>query len=105
MGKERERLIELKQKMASQSEGIQKLLDAEKEATRLVDDARKYKAQRLKAAKSEAKEETAQFQKEQESKFDEISKVYKDGKIEAQIEKQVEETIAEMDKRVKANEG
>ena len=27
--------------MASQSEGIQKLLDAEKEATRLVDDARK----------------------------------------------------------------
>ena len=57
--------------------------------------------QRLKAAKSEAKEETAQFQKEQESKFDEISKVYKDGKSEAQIEKQVEETIAEMDKRVK----
>ena len=29
--------------MASQSEGIQKLLDAEKEATRLVDDARKCK--------------------------------------------------------------
>jgi len=90
--------------MASQSEGIQKLLDAEKEATRLVDEARKYKMKRLKEAKSEARIETEQFQKEHEEKFAKVTKTFEDGKMSNEIAKQVNDTIKQMDIRVKENQ-
>merc|ERR1712127_18081 len=56
-------------KMASQSEGIQKLLEAEKEAQKEVDAARRVKAKKLKQAKEEAKQEIQQFNKEREAQF------------------------------------
>ena len=60
------------------------------------------KMKRLKEAKSEARVETEQFQKEHEEKFSQISKSFEDGKMSNEIEKQVNDTIKQMDLRVKA---
>ena len=57
---------------------------------------------RLKEAKSEARVETEHFQKEHEEKFSQISKSFEDGKMSNEIEKQVNDTIKQMDLRVKA---
>ncbi|KAI5939129.1 Spliceosome RNA helicase DDX39B [Manis javanica] len=55
--------------MASQSQGIQQLLQAEKRAAEKVADARKRKARRLKQAKEEAQMEVEQYRREQEQEF------------------------------------
>jgi len=89
--------------MASQSQGIQKLLEAEKEATRLVEEARKYKLKRLKEAKNEAKAETESFQAERSAKFDQVSSDSKNAQIEKSIEAEIDAIILEMDVRVKKN--
>nr|KAF6503971.1 ATPase H+ transporting V1 subunit G2 [Rousettus aegyptiacus] len=49
--------------MASQSQGIQQLLQAEKRAAEKVADARKRKARRLKQAKEEAQMEVEQYRR------------------------------------------
>merc|ERR1712179_425645 len=78
-------------------------LDAEKEATRLVDEARKYKMKRLKVAKNEAKAETETFRAERAALFDEISKEAKSAKTEQSIEAEIQAAIKQMDARVKKN--
>ncbi|MEJ1271027.1 ATPase H+ transporting lysosomal V1 subunit G2 [Cricetulus griseus] len=55
--------------MASQSQGIQQLLQAEKRAAEKVADARKRKARRLKQAKEEAQMEVEQYRREREQEF------------------------------------
>ncbi|XP_049509611.1 V-type proton ATPase subunit G 2 isoform X2 [Panthera uncia] len=55
--------------MASQSQGIQQLLQAEKRAAEKVADARKRKARRLKQAKEEAQMEVEHYRREQEQEF------------------------------------
>ncbi|XP_007459646.1 PREDICTED: V-type proton ATPase subunit G 2 isoform X2 [Lipotes vexillifer] len=61
--------------MASQSQGIQQLLQAEKRAAEKVADARKSespppgKARRLKQAKEEAQMEVEQYRREREQEF------------------------------------
>ncbi|PNJ03567.1 ATP6V1G2-DDX39B isoform 3 [Pongo abelii] len=55
--------------MASQSQGIQQLLQAEKRAAEKVADARKRKARRLKQAKEEAQMEVEQYRREREKEF------------------------------------
>ena len=55
--------------MAQKSQGIQKLLAAEKEAAETVAAARKRKTKRLKQAKEEAAAEIEQFRNECEKKF------------------------------------
>lgn len=57
--------------MAQKSQGIQKLLAAEKEAAETVAAARKRKTKRLKQAKEEAAAEIEQFRSECEKKFKE----------------------------------
>lgn len=47
--------------MASQTQGIQQLLAAEKRAAEKINDARKRKAQRLKQAKQEAQAEIEKY--------------------------------------------
>lgn len=56
-------------KMASQTQGIQQLLQAEKRAAEKVADARKRKARRLKQAKEEAQMEVEQYRREREQEF------------------------------------
>uniref|UniRef100_A0A8D0H6V2 V-type proton ATPase subunit G n=1 Tax=Sphenodon punctatus TaxID=8508 RepID=A0A8D0H6V2_SPHPU len=55
--------------MASQTQGIQQLLQAEKRAAEKVAEARKRKARRLKQAKEEAQAEIEQYRLEREREF------------------------------------
>lgn len=55
--------------MASQTQGIQQLLAAEKKAAEKVSEARKRKAKRLKQAKEEANAEIERFKAEKDRQF------------------------------------
>ncbi|KAK4007615.1 V-type proton ATPase subunit G [Daphnia magna] len=55
--------------MASQTQGIQQLLAAEKKAADKVAEARKRKARRLKQAKEEAQSEIEAYRLEREKQF------------------------------------
>ncbi|CAL8326629.1 unnamed protein product [Boreogadus saida] len=55
--------------MASQSQGIQQLLQAEKRAAEKVAEARKRKNRRLKQAKEEAQAEIEQYRLQREKEF------------------------------------
>jgi len=58
--------------MASQTQGIQQLLAAEKRAAEKVSEARKRKARRLKQAKEEAQAEIEKYRGEREKSFKEF---------------------------------
>ena len=60
--------------MASQTQGIQQLLQAEKRAAERVSEARKRKARRLKQAKEEAQAEIEQYRGEREKVYREREK-------------------------------
>merc|ERR1711931_425505 len=62
--------------MASQSQGVQQLLAAEKKAAEKVSEARKRKARRLKQAKDEAQSEIDKFKQEREKQFKEYEANY-----------------------------
>jgi ATP synthase subunit G len=55
--------------MASQTQGIQQLLSAEKRAAEKVSEARKRKNRRLKQAKEEAQAEIEKYKSERETQF------------------------------------
>ncbi|KAI0766932.1 H+-ATPase G subunit-domain-containing protein [Trametes elegans] len=52
-----------------QSQSIQTLLEAEKEAAKVVQQARQYRVQRLKDARSEAAKEIEEYKKSKEAEF------------------------------------
>ncbi|KAI0629294.1 H+-ATPase G subunit-domain-containing protein [Trametes polyzona] len=52
-----------------QSQSIQTLLEAEKEAAKVVQQARQYRVQRLKDARSEAAKEIEEYKKTKEAEF------------------------------------
>ncbi|KAK9722473.1 hypothetical protein K7432_002662 [Basidiobolus ranarum] len=54
---------------ASNSQGIQTLLEAEKEASRIVQQAKQYRVQRLKEARSEAAKEIEVLKAEKAQEF------------------------------------
>ncbi|KAF8920590.1 H+-ATPase G subunit-domain-containing protein [Mucidula mucida] len=54
---------------AQQSQGIQTLLEAEKEAAKIVQQARQYRVQKLKDARSEASKEIDAYKKTKEDEF------------------------------------
>ncbi|KAI9225303.1 MAG: H+-ATPase G subunit-domain-containing protein [Piptocephalis tieghemiana] len=55
--------------MASNSQGIQTLLEAEKEASKIVAKARQYRVQRLKDARTEASKEIEELKARRASEF------------------------------------
>ncbi|EJT45598.1 hypothetical protein A1Q1_05935 [Trichosporon asahii var. asahii CBS 2479] len=55
--------------MAANSQGIQTLLEAEKEAAKVVQKARQYRVQKLKDARSEAAKEIEQYKAQKEADF------------------------------------
>ncbi|KAM8934689.1 V-type proton ATPase subunit G 1 [Pelodytes ibericus] len=81
--------------MASQSAGIQQLLQAEKRAAERVGEARKRKNRRLKQAKEEAQAEIEQYrlQREKEFKSKEQAALGSHGSYSEEVEK---ETIEKM---------
>ncbi|KII87437.1 hypothetical protein PLICRDRAFT_142710 [Plicaturopsis crispa FD-325 SS-3] len=54
---------------AQQSQGIQTLLEAEKEAAKIVQQARQYRVQKLKDARAEATKEIEEYKKAKEQEF------------------------------------
>jgi len=54
---------------AQHSQGIQTLLEAEKEAAKIVQQARQYRVQRLKDARTEANKEIEEYRKSKDAEF------------------------------------
>ncbi|KAJ8968477.1 hypothetical protein NQ317_003635 [Molorchus minor] len=88
--------------MASQTQGIQQLLAAEKRAAEKVGEARKRKTKRLKQAKEEAQEEIEKYRKERERQFREFEAKHMGSKedVAAKIEIDTKRRIDEMNKAV-----
>ncbi|XP_046845872.1 V-type proton ATPase subunit G-like [Xenia sp. Carnegie-2017] len=91
--------------MASQSQGIQQLLAAEKKAAELVSDARKRKTKRLKEAKEEAQAEIELFRREREKAFEEYQKTHMGSKDEfvLQDEQDTRAKLEEIERNVQTN--
>ncbi|ESO86372.1 hypothetical protein LOTGIDRAFT_220690 [Lottia gigantea] len=91
--------------MASQTQGIQQLLAAEKKAAEKVSDARKRKANRLKQAKKEAEVEIIAYKTERERQYKEYeAKVLGSrGDMEQRIETNTKQKIHEIGESVKRN--
>uniref|UniRef100_A0A1Q3FPI7 V-type proton ATPase subunit G n=1 Tax=Culex tarsalis TaxID=7177 RepID=A0A1Q3FPI7_CULTA len=83
--------------MASNTQGIQQLLAAEKKAAEKVGEARKRKARRLKQAKDEATDEIEKYRAEREKQFKEAevkhigSREGVSNKIDAETRVRIEE--------------
>ncbi|XP_019865988.1 V-type proton ATPase subunit G [Aethina tumida] len=88
--------------MASQTQGIQQLLAAEKRAAEKVSDARKRKARRLKQAKEEAQEEIEKYRKDRERQFREFEAKHMGSRedVASKIEQDTKLRIADMNKAV-----
>jgi len=91
--------------MASQTQGIQQLLAAEKRAAEKVGEARKRKNRRLKQAKEEANAEIERFRAERERAFREYEQKHMGSRddIAARIEGETRQKIDAMNKNVSAN--
>ncbi|XP_034935982.1 V-type proton ATPase subunit G [Chelonus insularis] len=91
--------------MASQTQGIQQLLAAEKKAADKVAEARKRKARRLKQAKEEAQDEIEKYRQEREKQFKEFEAKHMGSKegVAARIEADTKIKIEEMNKQVSAH--
>ncbi|XP_076173981.1 V-type proton ATPase subunit Vha13 [Ptiloglossa arizonensis] len=89
-------------KMASQTQGIQQLLTAEKRAADKVADARKRKARRLKQAKEEAQDEIEKYRQERERQFREFEAKHMGSKedVATRIEADTKIKIEEMNRDV-----
>ena len=91
--------------MASQTQGIQQLLAAEKRAAEKINEARKRKAARLKQAKKEAQAEVEKYRDERERAFKEYEAKHLGTKedIEKQIRNETNAQLEEMKRSVQAN--
>ncbi|OWR48779.1 V-type proton ATPase subunit G [Danaus plexippus] len=88
--------------MASQTQGIQQLLAAEKRAAEKVSEARKRKAKRLKQAKEEAQDEVEKYRQERERQFKDFEAKHmgtREG-VAAKIDAETRVKIDEMNKLV-----
>ncbi|XP_017891660.1 V-type proton ATPase subunit G [Ceratina calcarata] len=88
--------------MASQTQGIQQLLTAEKRAAEKVAEARKRKARRLKQAKEEAQDEIEKYRQERERQFREFEAKHMGSKedVAARIEGDTKLKTEEMNQAV-----
>jgi V-type H+-transporting ATPase subunit G len=88
--------------MASQTQGIQQLLAAEKRAAEKVAEARKRKNRRLKQAKEEAQAEIEKYKAEREKQFKDHEAKYvgSRGDIAAKIDADTKSKIEHMNTSV-----
>ncbi|XP_051492815.1 V-type proton ATPase subunit G 1 [Apus apus] len=91
--------------MASQSQGIQQLLQAEKRAAEKVAEARKRKNRRLKQAKEEAQAEIEQYrlQREKEFKAKEAAALGSHGSCTTEVEKETQEKMSVIQQNFQRN--
>ncbi|KAF2758823.1 V-type ATPase [Pseudovirgaria hyperparasitica] len=69
---------------AQQSVGIQTLLDAEREAQKIVQKAREYRTKRVKDARSEAQKEIDEYKNQKEEEFKKFEKEHSSGNEKAE---------------------
>ncbi|KAG8180779.1 hypothetical protein JTE90_023748 [Oedothorax gibbosus] len=93
--------------MASQTQGIQQLLSAEKRADEKVNQARKRKALKLKKAKEEAQAEVYKFREEKNKQFTEYERQHMGSKESnaARIEENTVKKIHDMKQTVADHKG
>ncbi|GJQ86739.1 hypothetical protein Trydic_g5541 [Trypoxylus dichotomus] len=91
--------------MASQTQGIQQLLTAEKRAAEKVAEARKRKAKRIKQAREEAQAEIERYRQERERLFREYEAKYMGSKedVAAKIDKNAQILIQDLHTEVENN--
>ncbi|XP_028144689.1 V-type proton ATPase subunit G [Diabrotica virgifera virgifera] len=91
--------------MASQSQGIQQLLVAEKRAAEKVAEARKRKTRRIKQARDEAAADIEVYRKERDRQFREYEAKYMGSKEDAaaKIEKDTEQHMTKLDESCVTN--
>ncbi|XP_013856220.1 V-type proton ATPase subunit G 1 [Austrofundulus limnaeus] len=91
--------------MASQSQGIQQLLQAEKRAAEKVAEARKRKNRRLKQAKEEAQAEIEQYrlQREKEFKTKEAAALGSHGNSAVEVDRDTAERMARIQESYRGN--
>ncbi|EGF83982.1 hypothetical protein BATDEDRAFT_84701 [Batrachochytrium dendrobatidis JAM81] len=93
--------------MAQNSQGIQTLLEAEKEASKIVAKSRQYRVQRLKDARLEASKEIEALKCQQSIQFQKFEQQFSgdsdDSVIKAQ--QQTEESLVEINAAVLKNKG
>ncbi|GAB0094703.1 V-type proton ATPase subunit G [Sergentomyia squamirostris] len=91
--------------MASQTQGIQQLLQAEKRAAEKVAEARKRKALRLRKAKEEAQDEIERYRQERDRQFKEFEAKYMGSRegVAAKIDIDTKVKIEEMNTILAAN--
>ncbi|KAG4421370.1 hypothetical protein IFR04_005553 [Cadophora malorum] len=83
---------------AQNSAGIQTLLDAEREAQKIVQRAREYRTKRVKEARDEAKKEIDAYKKSKDDEFKKFESEHTSGnkKAEEDANKDAEQKIKEI---------
>ncbi|KAK0707820.1 H+-ATPase G subunit-domain-containing protein [Lasiosphaeris hirsuta] len=71
---------------AQNSAGIQTLLDAEREASKIVQKAREYRTKRVKEARDEAKKEIEAYRAEKDAEFKKFEAEHTQGNKAAETE-------------------
>ncbi|KAL4869685.1 H+-ATPase G subunit-domain-containing protein [Aspergillus spectabilis] len=85
---------------AQNSAGIQTLLDAEREAQKIVQQAREYRTKRIRDAKSEAQKEIEEYRTQKEEEFKKFEAEHSSGykKAEEEASQEAEVKIEEIKK-------
>ncbi|KAG2168243.1 hypothetical protein D6D19_06046 [Aureobasidium pullulans] len=83
---------------AQNSAGIQTLLDAEREAQKIVQQAREYRTKRVKDARSEAQKEIDEYRNKKEEEFKQFSTQHTSGNEQAEKDagKETDEKLKEI---------
>jgi len=83
---------------AQNSAGIQTLLDAEREASKIVQQAREYRTKRVREARDEAKKEIDAYRQSKEDEFKKFESEHSAGNQQAEDEanKEADEKIKEI---------
>ncbi|CAK9782086.1 V-type ATPase [Cutaneotrichosporon oleaginosum] len=93
--------------MAANSQGIQTLLEAEKEASKVVTKARQYRVQKLKDARTEAAKEIEEYKAQKEAEFNKFESEHTSHKSTSQstIDESTKKQLAEVEDSMKKNRG
>ncbi|KAJ6084519.1 V-type proton ATPase subunit G [Penicillium sp. IBT 16267x] len=83
---------------AQNSAGIQTLLDAEREAQKIVQQAREYRTKRIREAKAEAQKEIEEYRNQKEEEYKKFEAEHSSGfkKAEEDASKEAEEKLKEI---------
>ncbi|KAJ5108684.1 V-type proton ATPase subunit G [Penicillium angulare] len=83
---------------AQNSAGIQTLLDAEREAQKIVQQAREYRTKRIREAKAEAQKEIEEYRNSKEEEYKKFEAEHSSGfkKAEEDADKEAQEKLKEI---------